>query len=257
MKTIRLIATLLILIAVARPGIAAETDAAALLARALQAESNQDSAQALTLFLQLERLRPDDPFVLQKIARQYSDTIVDLADRDRQVDYAERALAYAQHATELAPDDPVNVLSIAIARGKLATLSDTRTKVELSRLIKRDAERALALDPDYAWAHHVLGRWHYEVAELGTLARWIVRLGFGGLPEASHAAAITHLERAIALEPEVLAHHLELGFAYLAVGREAEARHQFEYGLELPSREKHDEVAKARARRALTETLNG
>jgi hypothetical protein len=26
--------------------------------------------------------------------------------------------------------------------------------------VKEEAERALALDPNYAWAHHVIGRWH-------------------------------------------------------------------------------------------------
>ena len=39
-------------------------------------------------------------------------------------------------------------------------------------------EKAVALDPDYDWAHHVLGRWHYEVAELGGTKRLVVRLFF-------------------------------------------------------------------------------
>ncbi len=245
------------LLAIATPMAFANDEEDALLRQALQAERELRSQDALALFLQLEQARPDDPFILQKIARQYSDAIVDLENLDRQRAYAEQALAYAQRAAELDPNDAVNVLSMAVARGKLATTSDNRTKVALSRLIKRDAERALALDPDYAWAHHVLGRWHREVNDLGSVARFFVRLIYGGLPDASLDEAISHLERAVALEPDALAHHLELGFAYQAAGRTADAEAQFHYGLQLPSAEKHDELAKARARQELAAAREG
>ncbi|WP_221032273.1 hypothetical protein [Actomonas aquatica] len=236
----------------------AETDDPdALLQRALQAEDELRSQDALDLFLQLEDARPDDPFILQKIARQYSDAIVDLEDLDRKRAYAEQAITYAKRAAELAPDNAENVLSVAVARGKLATYSDNRTKVKLSREIKTDAERALALDPDYAWAHHVLGRWHREVDDLGSVARFFVSLIYGGLPDASLDDAISHLERAVELEPDALAHHLELGFAYQAAGRIAEAQEQLEYGLQLPSQKKHDEIAKARARQQLASIRSG
>ena len=230
-----------------------QTDLDGLLSRALLAESELRSQDALQLFLELEQQRPNDPFVLQKIARQYSDSIVDLTGVDQKREFAKRALDYAERAVAADPNDPVSVLSIAVAHGKLAGFSDTRTKIEYSRAIKEEAERALRLDPNYAWAHHVLGRWHREVASLGSVSRFFVRLVYGGLPEATYEDAIEHLQRAVALEPGVLAHHLELGFAYEAAGRDDEAREQFELGLALPSREKHDELAKARARELLAD----
>ncbi len=224
------------------------------LAQALDAEARLDSAQALRLFLQLHDARPDDPFLLQKIARQYSDLVVDQTDAAEKKRHARLALDYAERAAARRPDDPVNLLSVAISRGKLALYSDTRTKVQYSRDVKDYAERALALAPDYAWAHHVLGRWHHEVAALGMTARLVVRLFYGGLPPASNEAAISHLERAVALEPGELTHHIELGFALAAAGRTTEARAAWERGLALPSRAKHDEAAKHRARVALRDT---
>lgn len=226
----------------------------ALLRAALAAEAQLDSARALGLLLDLERQRPDDAFVLQKIARQYSDLVVDqtgLAEKKR---HAQLALDYSERAVALQPDDPVNLLSVAISRGKLALYSDTRTKVKYSRDVKDFTERALALDPDYAWAHHVLGRWHHEVAALGMTARLVVKLFYGGLPAASANEAVIHLERAVALEPGESAHLLELGFALAAAGRAAEARVAWERGLALPSRSKHDASAKLRARAALART---
>ena len=78
---------------------------------------------------------------------------------------------------------------------------------------KVEYPHALALDPNYAWAHHVLGRWHREMIELGRIARLWVNLFYGGLPPASLDQALTHLDRAVALEPKELAHHVERGDA--------------------------------------------
>lgn len=226
-------------------------DLRALLDEALAAEARLDSGRALALFKQADAAKPDDPFILQKIARQYSDLTTEQTDLAEKKRYAETALDYALRATALAPDNPVNVLSLAVCHGKLAVYSDPRTKVRYSRLVKEEAERALALDPDYAWAHHILGRWHHEVASLGLTARWVVRLFYGGLPDASPQEAVRHLERAVALEPDELNHHLELGFAYAAAGRRAEAEAAWQRGLAMPDRGRHDTAAKQRAHEVL------
>jgi Tfp pilus assembly protein PilF len=145
------------------------------------------------------------------------------------------------------------VLSLAVSHGKLAVYSDTKMKLQYSRMVKEEAERALVLDPNYAWAHHVLGRWHYEVASLGVASRWVVRLLYGGLPGASQKEAVAQLQRAVTLEPDELTHHLELGFALAAAGEKALAREAWARGLALPDRGKHDAAAKLRAREALAE----
>jgi len=240
---------LLVLLGLAAMLRAAETGD--LVREALAAEARLDSRTALHLFQQADVARPNDAFILQKIARQYSDLVVEQPDLETKRQYARTALDYAQRAVALKPDDPVNVLSLAVCHGKLAVYSDTKTKIRYSRLVKEDAERALALDPDYAWAHHLLGRWHYEVAELGATSRFFVRLLYGGLPTASLDEGIRHLKRATELEPDELNHWLELGFAHAAAGQMDAARAEWTRGLALPSRSKHDEPAKQRARAAL------
>lgn len=222
-----------------------------LLEQAGTAEAALDSSRALEFYLQADRIKPDDALILQKIARQYSDLVVDQPTDEAKKTYAQTALDYALRAVALNPRDPVNVLSLAVCHGKLAVYSDTKTKIRYSRLVKEEVEQALLLDPSYAWAHHVLGRWHYEVASLGRTSRWLVRMLYGGLPEASYEQAISHLRRAVALEPEELNHHLELGFACAAAGKNTEALVHWRQGLKLPSRGKHDEPAKQRAREAM------
>ncbi|MES2692835.1 MAG: hypothetical protein V4773_05125 [Verrucomicrobiota bacterium] len=225
--------------------------AADLVRQGLAAEASQDVRRALDLFLAAEKAGTPEAFLLQKIARQYSDLVMDLPTREEQRAFAQHALDYSKRAVALEPRNAVNVLSVAISYGKLALASDTRDKVRYSRLVREEAERALALDANYAWAHHVLGRWHAEVAELGGVSRTAVRLFYGGLPSATLADAMRHLERAVALEPDELQHHLELGFVYLKKGETDRARASLERGLALPSRARIDEPAKARARTAV------
>jgi len=222
-----------------------------LLVEAAAAEARFDITRALELYLAADGLQPENAFTLQKIAQQLSDLSLVVPNEAAKKAQAVKALAYAKRAVALQPENAVNMLSLAICYGKMAVFSDTRAKIEYSRLVKLDAERALALDPAYDWAHHVLGRWHYEVASLGGATRFFIRLVYGGLPAASFDEAIAQLQNAVALAPTRVPHHLELGFAYLAAGRETEARASFSTGLTLPSVELYDDSAKERARSAL------
>ena len=219
--------------------------------QASAAEARLDTPEALRCYLAADAATPGHAATLQKIARQYSDLANDQPTTAEKRAYAQHALDYAERAVKLDPDNAVNVLSLAISHAKLAIWSDLRAKIAYSRLVRAEAERAVALDPQYAWAHHVLGCWNYEVADLGSTARLWLRLFYGGLPAASAGQAVQELRRAVELEPGELAHHVELGFAYLSAGNEAEARVQFGAGLSMPCRAKFDLEAQDKARSAL------
>ena len=240
------------LLALGLAGSLPAAEATPVLQQALAAEARGDTRTALALFRQADALQPDDAFILQKISRQYSDATGETTDVAEKQRLCREALAYAQRAVALQPASAVNVLSLAICYGKLGLYSDTRTKIEYSRHVKEYAEQALVLDPNYDYAHHVLGRWNYEVASLGLGTRFIVRLIYGGLPPASTAEAVRQLQRAVELSPRLPSHRVELGFALLADGQPEAARLMFEQALALPRVEKHDDEAFARARAALS-----
>ena len=138
--------------------------------------------------------------------------------------------------------------------GKLSVESGLRTKIKYARLIRQNAETALELEPDYAWACHVLGRWHVEISQLGMTRRAIINLVFGGLPEASLAEGIRMLEEAVRLDGDDVGHWVELGFAYQLAERNEQARFCWEQALALPSTRIYDPAAKQRATLALAET---
>ena len=112
---------------------AAVPEADELIRAARQAEETLDTRKALALLEEADRLRPEDPRILQRLARQHSDLINELATEAEKRASVERALGYARRAAKLAPNDAECVLSGALCLGKLAVFSGTREKVKLSR----------------------------------------------------------------------------------------------------------------------------
>ncbi len=215
------------------------------------ADAQLDPNAALPFYLKALAERPRDVTMLLKVAKEYSDSTLAIPDPDEDRRRIEKALEYSNRAAELDPHNAVALLSKAICYGKLGSYSGIREKIEDARLVKQYADQALAEDPNYAYAHHVLGQWEYEVAELGRTKKFLVTLVFGGLPEASTGEAVNQLELAVKLEPNVSSHRLALGFAYLANGEPVKARQQFKRVITLPCRELYDAQCRRQAEIAI------
>jgi tetratricopeptide (TPR) repeat protein len=222
-----------------------------LLQSARAAESRGAPAEAFTALEQADLLQPNDPVILQQLARQCSDHSEDVTDRAEKLQWCTRALEYARRAVARQPDQPENLLSLAIALGKLARLADTRTRIDYARLVHDHATRAVALAPDYDYAHHVLGQWHVEVASIPAAQRWFARVVYGELPPASTREAILHFRRAVALAPAVPAHHAALGLVLQTEGQLDAARACFEQAAALPPHDHYDRLMQQRAQTAL------
>jgi tetratricopeptide (TPR) repeat protein len=230
---------------------AAAADADALFKQGLAAETALDSKKALEFFRQADQARPNDAATLQKISKQLSDSTFGLKDETQKKKLIEEALTYAKRSYELEPKNAIYALSVAICYGKLGLYEDNRSRISHARMVKEYAEKALELDPNYAWASHVLGRWNYEVATLGATKRFFVGLVYGGLPEASTARGVELLKRAVELDPKNPAHLIDLGFAYMANKQPDLAKKAFTEGLALPSTQSYDEETKALGKAAL------
>jgi tetratricopeptide (TPR) repeat protein len=218
---------------------------------ALRAEFQGNPKAALDLYRTASVAHRDNPFILQKLSKQYSDLSEDVTDAAEQRRFRTTALACARRAVELEPRNAVNVLSLAICYGKLGLISDLRTKIEDSRKVRDYALRAVSLDAHYDYAHHVLGRWNREVASIGATRRWLVRLVYGALPDASLAEAIRQFRLAIELAPTTASHRVELGLALEADGQHAAALVAWRQATALPARDAYDVQELRRATQAL------
>ena len=213
-------------------------------------EKNRNS-EALLIYLKVDEQMPNDAEILRRLAKQYAQLMLDARSSSEKRQLGEKALDAAKRAVTAGPNNSQAHLALAIVYGRIAFSEPARRKIEMSRLIREEAETAVRLDPknDNAW--HVLGRWNYEVANFNPILKALAQAVYGRLPDASNEKAVEYFSKAIVLQPRRVAHHLELGRVYLALGQKQNARQQFDKGLSLPSTEKEDENNKQRARETL------
>lgn len=223
----------------------------------LLAQSDADG-EAGRLEAQLEAARlalaqaPEDGEVLVHMARAHVD-LGDASEGEVQARHYEEAADFAHRSAERAPDYARAHLWVAIAVGKWASTKRGPSRLSYAREIRREAERALEIDPNEARALHLLARWHYAVATMSWWER-AAAAAFGGLPPASLDEAARLLERAIAVEPASIRHRLLLVRVELAAGRTAAARRELGVLLDLPPSDANDVDRKEEAR-ALLATL--
>jgi len=214
-------------------------------------DTKHRNQEAVEFYLKADALRPNNAEILRRIAKQYSQQVVNESRAPENQKFARMALDYALQAVKCDPNNSDVRLTLAICYGKAAFLESPRRRIEMSRFIRDEAEAAIRLDPksDYAW--HVLGRWNYELANFNGSLRFLAEVIYGKFPDASNERAAECFEKAIAIQSGRVIHHVELGRTYAALGRKQEALAELQKGLSLPSREKDDNETKARARKAI------
>ena len=209
------------------------------------------TSAALAAFLEADRLQPNDTVILAKVAEQYGLSMDDVSSRKAKKAAGEKALEFARRAVQADGENGNAHLALSISYGRLALLEDNKTKLTYSRLVREEAEKAVALNPADDLAHHVLGSWHYELANLNGLLRALAQAIYGKLPAASNEAAVRHFQQAVAIAPQRIRHHVELGRTYAAQGQKDLARAELQRALALPVREKDDPKSQALARSTL------
>lgn len=207
--------------------------------------------EALTLCLEAEKASPNDGEILRRIAKQYAELVLDAPDQAQKRSRADQALNFARRAVAASPKSALTHLSLAICYGRAATVSDAKTKIAYSKLIKQHADDALALDPNNDLTHFVLGSWCYEMANLNGFLRAMARVVYGAIPTATNKDAVRFLEKAVALNPRRVSNHAALGRAYAALGDIERAKQSLSKALTLPNGDKADEIVKKEARENL------
>jgi glycosyltransferase 2 family protein len=149
----------------------------------------------------------------------------------------------------MTPDDPEAHYVYAAALGQRLELAGTREKIRMGAGSRSAAEAALALDPDHAGAHHVLGRINAATMRMSFVARFVARrlLGAKALDGASWEQAERHFARARDLEPGNPRHSMELGVLYADTGRPAEALEALKQAIAAPRTDVSDSLAIDRA----------
>ena len=234
------IASLLVGVLVLLSSAARAETAEELMAKGDPFDKRYQPKEALEFFLPAEKLEPNNVELLIRIARQYRHLMSDTSSKKEKLRLGHVSLGFAERAATLAPKNSEAQLSPAISYGKMLPYMGSKDQVNASPRIKTAVDRTLQLDPDNDIAWHMLGRWHRVLANIGPVKRVLAKALYGNLPESTNEAAEKCLLKAIALNPNRLMHHIELGRIYAQMGRKEEARKSLEKGLALPNKD-HDD----------------
>ena len=162
---------------------------------------------------------------------------------------------YARRATAIDSNRVEGHFVLGMALGRVALTKSKKDRVRYAREIFEAATRALAIAPEHDGAHHILALWHAEAMRISGFNRFMAKNLLGGkiLNQASWARAISHLETAVAIDPDRIFHRLDLARVYVDRKRYREARLQLNAIAELPNRVAHDPEYRKDAARLLAE----
>jgi len=219
-----------------------------LIAKGDAAYKKFDNKGALEFYKKALETDPKNYEAAWKLARAYVDVGEKLSDKKERRSHYERGYEYAKRAVEINPNGSKGHLFLSIAIGRVALDAGAKERVKLSKQVKSEADKALAIDPEDDAGWHVLGIWHRRLSSLSWIEKNFANMFLGGVPkEASMENAVDCFKRAIQLNPSHINHHLELAITYEKMGEKGLAVAAYNQVLDLPVRDADDEDHKKEA----------
>uniref|UniRef100_A0A7S0N3N6 Regulator of microtubule dynamics protein 1 n=1 Tax=Pyramimonas obovata TaxID=1411642 RepID=A0A7S0N3N6_9CHLO len=195
-----------------------------------------DSKGAVKLFQQAARLDSTDAEIPLRMSKSLSDRVFEpeLWGSWRAKRLAAKAVRISKKVLQKNPDVCLAHVCHATNLGRLSMFSENREKVQLASEIRERAEAALEINPNDDLAHHVLGRWEFEMASLGPMVRALAKMLFGDMGQGDFERAKRCFEKASELSPYRLIHHVMLAKVCLKVGDKKHALEHLQRAMKLP-----------------------
>jgi tetratricopeptide (TPR) repeat protein len=216
--------------------LAQTTDLAEILAAAEELHDAKDYDATMAKLKEAESVDPDDPEVLWKIARAYFD-FADQKPDDIEVQKKNiyPGFEYAKRCVEIAPDVAGGHQYYAILIGRIGEVEGTKQKIENSYAVREHTMKAIELDPGNAANYHVMGRWHFALADLSWVERQIASLIYATPPEAYFEESVRFFSKAHEIEPDDIRHLLWLGKSYEKLDQTENAQKALTEALAIPA----------------------
>lgn len=228
-------------------------DLTVLIQEAEKLEAAFNEKAALEKFQQVIQLQPANIHALTKCSELCSRIGNREVSAKARITYYETAQKFAAIALKIEPASSAANCMMAIALGRVSLEKGGKEKVKAAKEIKKYVDIALKNDPKNYKAWHVLGRWNYEISDLGFIEKAAVNVLFGGVPKASFKEAVQAFEKAKALSTGFILNYFELAKAYKKNGQKENAIASLNTLLQLPNTTEDDEASKTRARKLLEE----
>lgn len=203
--------------------------------------SEQGKREGFQLLLNNKLLYGSRQDFLWRLARAYSDMCELSEEVNEKKLYAQDGKEEAEAALEKGEESAECHQWYAVLCGQLAEHESIQRRILSGFSFKEHVDKAIALQPDNAMAHFLLGRWNYQVAHL----TWLEKKTAAALFESPLSATVQD-----ALQSFLKVEELQPGFSkagrvyiskcYRELGKNTEARQWMKLALELPDVTKED-----------------
>ena len=220
---------------------------------AQQCEAKMNEQAALEKFKLANKLQPSNILPLVKCSELYSRIGFRIEDKNRKDFYYASAKNYALAALKLQPTNSDANCCVAMALGRIIINKRGSEQISIVRDIKYYATQAIKYNPENYKAWHVLGRWHYELAQLNFIEKTAVKLFYGGLPDFSLQASIEAFEKCLKIQPLFLLNYMELAKSYEANDQQEKAVKILKEMMRFPDATEDDKFIKKQAEALILE----
>jgi tetratricopeptide (TPR) repeat protein len=122
--------------------------------------------------------------------------------------------------------------ALAFALGVENENASHKQQIANSKVMKKELDKALEMNPHNGGAYHLLGRWYERIAEFNVIERLAVAAIYGSsLPHATNEDAQKCFEKAIVYEPDYILHQYELAYVFHKMGKDADAKAWLNHAL--------------------------
>jgi len=186
-----------------------------------------DASEYETELVQLEELSvefPEDVEVLWRLAQVHFDIADQTEDEEVHKAHFYPGFEAAKIAVAIDPNSARANHWYATLIGKIGMLEGTKQKIINSYEVEEYGLKAIKLDPTYDGSLHLLGRWHYELADLSWVERTIAKIVYETPPKASFEESVEFYKRAIEAKPDEVRHYLWIGKAFIKMKNTDDAK---------------------------------
>ncbi|KAG9480896.1 hypothetical protein GDO78_010262 [Eleutherodactylus coqui] len=179
---------------------------------------------------------------LWRVGRSYSDMCEITEDLAEKKSYALEGKEVVEAALQKEGQSAECHKWFAILCGHLSEHEGIQKRIQTGYLFKEHIEKAILLQPNDPQCYYLLGRWCYEVSNLGWLERKTASALYDTPPSATVDEALQNLLKAEELSPGFSkAARVNIAKCYRDLGNTSDATHWLKLAAELPDRTREDE----------------
>lgn len=203
------------------------------------------------LLKEAEALDGENYDVVWRLARAHFDFSDNSSDEEVINKNLYAGFEYAEKALKLGGDRAESHKWYGILIGRVGEVEGTEQKIKNSYPMAEHTKKAIELDPEDAGNYHVMGRWHFALADLSWFERTIASIVYATPPEASFEEARGYFKQAIVKDPEDIRNYLWLGKSLEELDDEDGAAQAYKQALGIEASSESDKMLQKEAKELL------